>query len=91
MSRLYFLSQVHGVDASVLDGTEDRDEVVLRVGDITASKIPGVACGVRSADCVPILLGDRRSGVVVAVHSGWRGTVANAARASVTLLRALAL
>jgi hypothetical protein len=88
-ARLYFLSQVHGIDVQVLDGTEDREEVVRLVGDITASRVPGVACGVRSADCVPILLGDLRSGAVVAVHSGWRGTVANAAAAGVAALRSL--
>nr|WP_153819875.1 polyphenol oxidase family protein [Polyangium spumosum] len=86
LPRLYILSQVHGTDAHILDGTEDRDEVVKRLGDITASRIPGVACGVRSADCVPVLLADRRSGAVVAVHSGWRGTVANAAAAGARVL-----
>ena len=90
MERLYFLSQVHGTDALVLDGTEDREDVVRKVGDITASRVSGVACGVRSADCTPVLLADRRGGAVVAVHSGWRGTVANAAAAGVAAVRALA-
>src|SRR5689334_22633925 len=36
---IYFLSQVHGVEAVVLDGTERREEVLLRRGDITASKV----------------------------------------------------
>jgi YfiH family protein len=88
--RIYFLSQVHGTDAQVLHGDEDRGEVLRRVGDITLSRTPGVACGVRSADCVPILIGDRESGAVVAIHSGWRGTVANAARAGVEALRSFA-
>jgi hypothetical protein len=39
---------------------------------------------------VPILLGDRRSGVVVAVHSGWKGTVANAAAAGIAVMQRLA-
>jgi YfiH family protein len=83
------LSQVHGTNARVLRGDEDADEVVRSRGDITLSRVPGIACGVRSADCVPVLIADRASGAVAAVHSGWRGTVAGAAIAGVEALRAL--
>lgn len=86
-ARLYVLSQVHGTAARLLTGAEDRDEVVKLVGDVTVSRVAGVACGVRSADCVPVLVGDRRSGAAAAIHSGWRGTVANAAAAGVAALR----
>jgi hypothetical protein len=89
VEKLYFLSQVHGVDACVLTGDEDRERVLRHVGDITLSRVPGVACGARSADCVPVLLADRRSGAVAAVHSGWRGTVLGAAREGVAALRKL--
>jgi hypothetical protein len=89
-ARVYVLSQVHGTAAQTLTGDEDRDEVILRVGDVTVSRVAGVACGVRSADCVPVLLGDRATGAVAAIHSGWRGTVANATAAGVAALRALA-
>lgn len=89
-TRVYFLSQVHGVAARELAGDEDRDAVVREVGDITLSRAPGVACGVRSADCAPVLLADRRSGAVAAIHSGWRGTVQNAVAAGVAALRRLA-
>jgi len=89
-ARLYFLSQVHGVAARELTGEEDREAVVREVGDITVSRAPGVACGVRSADCATVLLADRRSGAVAAVHSGWRGTVLGAAAQGVAELRRLA-
>ena len=56
------------------------------VGDIAASDHPGVAVCVKVADCVPILLADRRSGCVAAVHAGWRGTAAGAARVAVEAL-----
>jgi YfiH family protein len=88
-AKLYLVSQVHGVVAHELRGDEDAANVRQRVGDVTMSRAPGVACGVRSADCVPILVGDRATGAVAAVHSGWRGTVAGAAGAGVTALRSL--
>jgi hypothetical protein len=56
------------------------------VGDIAASDHPGVAVCVKVADCVPILLADRRSGCVAAVHAGWRGTASGAARTAVEAL-----
>jgi YfiH family protein len=88
--RVYVLSQVHGTAARVLTGVEDREEVVRSVGDVTLSRAPGVACAVRSADCVPVLVADLDTGAVAAIHSGWRGTVAGAAPAGIAALRALA-
>ncbi len=84
--RVYYLSQVHGVDVQALSGTEDPAEVVRRVGDATMSEVSGVACGVRSADCGTLLIGDRRAGRVAAVHAGWRGTVAGVVGAAVRAL-----
>ncbi len=37
----------------------------------------GVGIGVKTADCVPILLEDARAGVIAALHCGWRGTFAD--------------
>jgi len=88
-TRLYYLSQVHGTVSQLLDGTKDRDEVVHLVGDITLSRVAGVGCGIRTADCVPILVGDRTTGAVAAIHSGWRGTLAGAAQAGIRALRKL--
>lgn len=87
--RIYFLSQVHGTAVEVLEGDEDRTEVVLREGDVTASMAPRVVCGVRSADCATLLLGDRRTGAAAAVHAGWRGTVAGVVASAVAALRGL--
>jgi hypothetical protein len=36
---------------------------------------PGVLLGIQTADCIPVLVADRRRRVVAAFHAGWRGTV----------------
>jgi hypothetical protein len=41
---------------------------------------------VRAADCVPVLLADRATGAVSAIHAGWRGTAAGAVLAAVQAL-----
>ncbi len=46
----------------------------LGEGDALVSNRPGVLVGVRTADCVPILLVDPAAGIVAAIHAGWRGT-----------------
>lgn len=65
--------QVHGTAIAVITGKMDRDD--LQGFDALITDIPGLAIGVRTADCVPILLHDPVRHVVAAVHSGWRGTV----------------
>lgn len=73
--QLYFASQVHGTHVEELRGGEATEEVVQRQADALLSGRPGVACAVRSADCVPVLFADARSGRVAAAHAGWRGLV----------------
>jgi len=89
-SRLHFSSQVHGRVAHVLTGGELQHELIQREGDALVSRAAGVACAVRSADCVPVLLADRRSGAVAAAHAGWRGAVAGIVSSAVEALHALA-
>lgn len=88
--RIYFLSQVHGREVALADGAESRDAFLRREGDVVVSDLPSLACAVRSADCVPVLLGDRVSGAAAAVHAGWRGVAGHAVAAGVEHLRALA-
>jgi polyphenol oxidase len=85
-SRIYFLSQVHGTVTCSVDGTEPRERVLEREGDAVLSAAGDLACGVRSADCVPVLVGDRRSGAAVAIHAGWRGVVRGAVESGVSEL-----
>ena len=72
------LQQVHS--ARVLTARECGPGVE---GDALITAEPGVMVAVKTADCVPLLLFDPRSGAVAAVHSGWRGTVRNIAAEAV--------
>ena len=87
--RLYYLTQVHGRGVEYVEGTEPVDAVRQRPGDALLSRSPGIACGVRVADCVPILLGCPATGYAAAVHAGWRGVAANIAGATVGRLQQL--
>ena len=42
--------------------------------DALVSNLPGILVGVKTADCVPVLLGDPKKRAFAAVHAGWRGT-----------------
>ena len=44
-------------------------------GDAVATAVPGLVCGVLTADCAPILLADPEAGVVGAAHAGWKGAL----------------
>jgi YfiH family protein len=52
-------------------------------GDALMSDRPGKLVGVKTADCVPILLVEPSSGVVAAIHAGWRGTAENISASTV--------
>lgn len=72
------LDQIHSDIVVSAEGVRGR----LGTGDALVTNVAGLMVGVRTADCVPILLVDHRRRAVAAVHAGWRGTAARiAARA----------
>lgn len=71
--RIRLLSQVHG--DLVIEATEASPQTPP-TADGQWTQAPGVAIGVRTADCLPILLEDPVGRRVAAVHAGWRGVIA---------------
>ena len=49
--------------------------LLLRGMDALITNVPGYCVCVTTADCVPVLLYDKKQHVVAAVHAGWKGTV----------------
>src|SRR5882724_12100775 len=76
--------QVHGKDIRVVADAIDAKPAENALGDTVycdalVSDAAEVLLGVKTADCVPLLMGDPRTGAFAAVHAGWRGTVAGVA------------
>lgn len=73
--------QVHGSDVRLVENraaakpAEDSHGDTIYC-DAIVSDAAGVLAGVKTADCVPVLLGDPKTGAFAAVHAGWRGTLA---------------
>jgi YfiH family protein len=53
----------------------DAARPTLRRADGQITDKPGLLLAVQTADCIPVLVADRRQRVVAAFHAGWRGTV----------------
>ena len=70
------LYQVHSAEAAIL--TEPPKG--LRA-DGMATDRPGLALGILTADCAPVLFADEQAGVIGAAHCGWRGALAGIAEA----------
>jgi polyphenol oxidase len=77
------LKQIHSATCVFAGGRTG----VLGEGDALLENTPGSAVAVKTADCIPILLVDRRNRAVAAVHAGWRGTVAEIVRHTVEQMR----
>jgi YfiH family protein len=86
VARLYVVTQVHGRDVVSVRGDEDRHHVLAQRADAIVARCAGIACGVRVADCVPVLVADKSSGAVAAIHSGWQGTEKDVVGAGVAAL-----
>jgi polyphenol oxidase len=77
------MDQVHGT--TVLPARAEAPHAPRADG--LTSNDPSLVLSVRVADCVPVLLADRRSGAVAAVHAGWRGTAAGIVGQAVEAMR----
>jgi YfiH family protein len=71
--KLLTLYQIHSPD--VIVATEPWQSSVRPKGDAMVTKVPGIALGVTSADCGPVLMVDPKARVIGAAHAGWKGAL----------------
>jgi polyphenol oxidase len=72
--------QTHGVEVRIInkdfiETTDGGRRELLQNVDAVVTAERGYCICVSTADCIPILLYDRKNEVVAAIHAGWRGTV----------------
>ena len=81
-ARLLTLYQTHSADVvRALTAFDDRPE-----GDALVTDRPGLALGILTADCTPVLLADREAGVVGAAHAGWKGAIGGVTDATIAAM-----
>lgn len=67
------LWQIHGDQVKIIKTVEEAADGNGKF-DALASNLEGVLAGIKTADCVPVLIGDAKTESFAAVHAGWRGT-----------------
>lgn len=80
---ILLLHQVHKNDVVLVD-FDDMGKSIDADGSITTSE--NLYLGIKTADCVPVLLADREKPIIAAVHAGWRSAFANIIPKAVELM-----
>jgi YfiH family protein len=86
-AKLVTLHQVHS--ATTLAVTAPFPDDARPHADALVTDRPGLALGILTADCTPILFADRKAGVVGAAHAGWKGAIGGVVDATVEAMERL--
>ena len=68
--------QTHSANLRLVRDREEAQRDTIRCDALTTAA-PRILLAVKTADCVPVLIGDTRTGACAAIHAGWRGTLAS--------------
>lgn len=79
--RLVTLYQVHSTEVAFVEKPWPKGQ--MPHADVAVTATPGVALGVLTADCAPVLMADAAAGVIGAAHAGWRGALDGVIEAAV--------
>ncbi len=85
--RLVTVHQVHS--ATVIPVTAPIDHASRPKADAMVTNVPGLALGVLTADCGPVLFADLEARVIGAAHAGWKGALAGVTGATIDAMESL--
>ena len=86
-TSLTTIYQVHG--ATAIHAATPWAHADAPKADGLATSTPGVALGIATADCAPVLFADERAGVIGACHAGWKGAHAGITDATIAAMEDL--
>ncbi len=84
------LTSVHQIHSNIVARVEEPWEHgnAPRADGLVTNR-PGIALGIATADCAPVLFVDEKSGVIGACHAGWKGAITGIVEATVAEMQAL--
>jgi YfiH family protein len=85
--RLLTAYQIHSPDVVIADAPWSR--TARPRADAIVTRVKGLAVGISTADCAPVLLVDPQARVVGAAHAGWRGALAGILEATLAAMEGL--
>jgi polyphenol oxidase len=81
------LYQIHSAEAVIV--TEPWTRETAPKADGMATNVRGLALGILTADCAPVLFADAKAGVIGAAHAGWKGAFSGVIEATMDKMLAL--
>ena len=86
-AALVTVYQVHSAEAVV--ACAPWPDAARPHADAIVTDRPGLALGIVTADCAPVLLADRAAGVIGAAHAGWKSALGGVVDATITVMETL--
>lgn len=90
-ASVFRLKQIHSnivaLTSEVEKVTDSQNDSNYTQGDGIITQKSGESVWCASADCTPVLIADRQTGMVAAIHSGWRGTVSQIVPHAISLFQ----
>jgi len=86
-ARLLTVYQIHGPNVVTVTAPWNIGEGPQ--ADAVVTSVPGIALGILTADCAPVLFADAEAKIVGAAHAGWKGALGGVTDATVAAMEAL--